>query len=126
MDNEPIVKKRRINGLIVFGILAVTILIFTFRFSASKVSCTDEIMAQKPDVIMLSAWWCPYCHKARNYLLSNDISYCEYDMEHSKEGKKLYEEAGGRGIPVLLIGNQQINGFDEQSIEIALSELHAS
>lgn len=124
MNNKPIIKKRRVNGLVIFGILIIIIMIINFRPSVSKIYCTNEILALKPDVIMLVAWWCPYCYQARRYLHKNNISHCEYDMENSEEGKRLYKEVNGQSIPVLLIGNRQINGFDERSIEIALSELH--
>lgn len=121
----PSNRKRRINGIVIFGLLLVTIAITTHQPSVSKIYCTDETLSHNPDVIMLAAWWCPYCYQARKYLYKNNISYCEYDMENSDEGKRLYKEANGQGIPVLLIGDYQINGFDEQSIELALSKLHA-
>lgn len=99
-------------------------MIINYQPSLSKIVCTDEALALNPDVIMLATWWCPYCNKARRYLHKNNISYCEYDIEHSEDGKKLYKEVNGQGIPVLLIGDHQINGFDKRSIEIALSEIY--
>ncbi len=44
-------------------------------------------------------------------------------MENTLEGKRLYEEAGGGAVPVLLIGEYQISGFSEQQIEAALARL---
>jgi len=119
-------KKRHINGLVVFGVLIIIMVIINYRPSVPKIHCTEETLTPKPDIIMLATWWCPYCSQARRYFHNNDISYCEYDIENSAEGKRLYDEVNGRGIPVLLIGGQQINGFDEISIETALSELHSS
>lgn len=119
-------KKRHINGLVVFGALIIIIMIINYRPAVSKIDCTEASLTLKPDVIMLAAWWCPYCYQARRYFQNNNISYCEYDMENSEEGKRLYNDVNGQGIPVLLIGDYQINGFDEKSIETALSELHSS
>ena len=71
---------------------------------------------------MLGTWWCPYCYEARRYLTSNNISYCEYDIERSAEGEKLFNEVKGQAIPVLLIGKYMINGFDETRLEQMLRE----
>ena len=72
---------------------------------------------------MLGTWWCPYCSQARRYLHQNQISYCEYDIEKSAVGKKLYDDANGSAIPLLIIGNYLLQGFDESSIDKALKLL---
>jgi len=135
MQNEPEQSKtevskqkkpRRLNGLLVFGIIALVLVVINYRPPIPTIACTDEIIASRPDAIMLGAWWCTYCYKARKYFNNNKISYCEYDIEHTKKGEQMYQKLNGRGIPLLLIGKHQINGFDEYSIERALSELHGS
>ena len=109
------------NGL--FFILLISGLIYLLqRESIVTVDCTPEIIAQKPDVIMLGAWWCTYCRQAKAYFQHNNIHYCEYDMEQTTIGKQLYQKYGG-GLPVLLIGKYQLNGFDEHQVEKALSLL---
>ena len=70
---------------------------------------------------MLGTWWCPSCYQARRYLSENQISYCEYDIERSAEGEKLFNEVNGRVIPVLLVGDYMMSGFDEQRIEQVLA-----
>ena len=72
---------------------------------------------------MLGTWWCPYCSQARRYLHQNQISYCEYDIEKSAVGKKLYDDTNGSAIPLLIIGNYLLQGFDESSIDKALKLL---
>ena len=67
----------------------------------------------------------PTVFRQETILKNNEISYCEYDMERSDEGEKLYREVNGQAIPILLIGKYQINGFNERSIEIALEKLHS-
>ncbi len=119
-------KRRRINGLLLFGILAIVLLVVNYRPPIATIHCNEEILASKPDVIMLGAWWCTFCYQARKYFSRNNISYCEYDIEYSAEGKRLYSEMQGAGIPVLFIGKYRLSGFDEDSIEEALAELHAS
>lgn len=124
-SNNEIKKPRRMNGLVFFGLFFLAILATTYRPSVETIVCDETTLNPKPDVILLGAWWCPYCSQARKYLQHNGISYCEYDMERSDEGKKLYNEVDGQAIPILLIGDYQINGFNERSIERALERLHS-
>lgn len=125
-DSAVANKPRRISGIVLLGIVVLGFAAFSFRIDVSSVPCTEDTLTPKPDVIMLGAWWCTYCYQARRYFQINEISYCEYDIEQTYEGKRLYEKLNGRAIPVILIGNHQLNGFDEQTIERMLSELHTS
>lgn len=89
----------------------------------NTIDCTPEIMATRPDVVMLGAWWCSYCYQAKRYFQENQIHYCEYDMETTETGKRLYQENGGGAIPILLIGEHRIKGYSEAQIERSLSLL---
>jgi glutaredoxin len=123
MQNEPQENKassrkpRRINGMIILLIIVVGLIFVNYRPSVARVHCTNEILQNKPEVIMLGTWWCPYCYQARRYLTSNNISYCEYDIEQSVEGEKLFADVKGQVIPVLLIGKYKMEGFDETRLE---------
>lgn len=115
----------RIKRNSIYIILALFIgLIFVTRHEqVNTVDCTPEIVSSKPDVIMLGAWWCTYCYQAKRYFQRNDIHYCEYDMESTTTGKRLYQKHGGGAIPILLIGEYRLNGFSEKQIETALDLL---
>lgn len=123
--NVEVKKPRRVNGIVLFGLLLLAIVAITYRPSVETIVCNETTLEPKPDVIMLGAWWCPYCHQARKYLQYNKISYCEYDMERSDEGKKMYQKVNGQAIPILLIGDYKISGFNERSVEKALESLHS-
>ena len=75
------------------------------------------MLETKPDVIMLGAVWCPYCAEARKYFHKNNVHYCEYDIERSAEGKRLYEKSNGSGIPILIIDNKRYSGFSAVAFE---------
>ena len=115
--------KRKIHGLLILAFLLITFTLFNIRGSVTTIDCTPAIMASKPDIIMLGAWWCSYCYQAKKYFQHNDIHYCEYDMENTVTGKQLYEENGAGAIPILLIGKYRLKGFSEQQVETALSSL---
>jgi len=115
--------KRKTKGLVFFVILVIGFIFISRHEPVNTIDCTPEIIAGEPDIVMLGAWWCSYCYKAKRYFQENKISYCEYDMESTVIGKKLYREHGSGAVPMMLIGQYQINGYSEQQIEYALSLL---
>ena len=76
----------------------------------------------RPEVKMYATSWCPYCAKARAYFARRNIAYVEVDIEKSKEGRAEYERLGARGIPVIFVGPQRMNGFSEARLSQLLSE----
>jgi glutaredoxin len=71
-----------------------------------------EVAAKPPTVIMYSTAWCGYCKQARQHFRSKGIAYTEYDIEANLEAKKKYKAINGRGVPVILVGKQRMNGFN--------------
>jgi mycoredoxin len=67
-------------------------------------------------VILYATEWCGYCQKARELMAKHNISYFEYDIEKSEEGRRQHNDLGGRGIPVLLINGQVLKGFNPTKI----------
>ena len=122
LNNNKRPKSKR-GGLFVIAFFIIGIIFLSRNEPVNTIDCNAGIIASKPDVIMLGAWWCTYCYQAKRYFQQNNIHYCEYDMENTLEGKRLYEEVGGGAVPVLLIGQYQISGFSEQQIEAALALL---
>ncbi len=68
-------------------------------------------------VTMYSAKWCGVCKKAKKYFSSNNIPYQEYDIDKSAKGKKDFAKLKGTGVPIILIGNQRMNGFSPNQFE---------
>jgi glutaredoxin len=56
---------------------------------------------------------CGYCKKAIAYLRKRSIPFTEYDVEKSATGKLDYRRLNGRGVPIILVGNQRMDGFNE-------------
>ena len=79
-------------------------------------------MEAAPDVLMLGTSWCPSCIAAIQFLAANDINYCEYDIETSAIGQRLYKAVNGRAVPILFIGRHRIHGFSEAKVTRSLQE----
>ena len=64
-------------------------------------------------VIMYSTSWCTYCKKARNYFERNRVRYVEYDIEESSRAKEEFDQLGGKGVPLIVVGRTKMSGFSE-------------
>lgn len=65
--------------------------------------------------------WCGYCKKAESYLKSNGVPYVAYDIEKDSAANKRHKELGGRGVPLIIIGSNKMNGFSQENLEYYLN-----
>ena len=115
-------KQRRVSGLIVLLVAFAALALINYKPSIERVHCTEDILRTRPEVVMLGTWWCQYCYQARRYFTNQNITYCEYDIERSAEGEKLYNDINAQVIPVLLVDEYVISGFDEVRLEQLLEK----
>ena len=54
---------------------------------------------------------CPHCEMAKQYLDQKNIVYRLVDVK-SPAGQKEFAKTGYRGVPVLKVGDQFLNGFN--------------
>lgn len=64
-------------------------------------------------VVLYGTSWCGYCKKARAHFRSRNIAFTDLDIETDASAKALFEALGGRGVPVILVGDTRINGFSQ-------------
>ncbi len=69
---------------------------------------------------MYATSWCPYCAKARAYFARTGIAYTEHDIEKSADARAEFKRLGGRGVPLILVGNEKMAGFNELAFESLL------
>lgn len=77
---------------------------------------TSAPHAAREKVVMYSAAWCGYCKKARAFLRKNRVPFSEYDVETSAKGKRDYQKYGASGVPIILVGKQRVQGFDQAAL----------
>ncbi len=66
---------------------------------------------------------CPYCVQAKDYLKSKDVEYEEIDVAVDEAGRnEMVEKSGQMGVPVILIGEEYIVGFDRGKIDELLEK----
>jgi glutaredoxin len=66
-------------------------------------------------VVMFSAEWCGVCKRAKRYFRSQSIAFTEHDIEKSASAARDFKQLGGRGVPLILVGDSKLFGFSQAS-----------
>lgn len=69
------------------------------------------------NVVIYSTPSCVHCGHAKEFFRENGIQYTEYDVLSDLERRKeLVEKSGQMGVPVILVDNEVVVGFDEERL----------
>jgi glutaredoxin len=87
-----------------------------------------EVTAEGEDhgarsVTLLTTVWCGVCKRAKKFLDEKGIAYTEYDVEKNTFGKAEYKRLNGKGVPIIQVGNQRMNGFSAGRLEKMLKNV---
>ena len=104
----------------VLGIIVLIGSIYLINDSTVTVDSVACDASEKNDIVLYGAVWCPYCEQTRQLLASNNVNYCEYDIERSAEGFRQYESLGGGGVPLMLFNGELIRGYNKPQIELQI------
>ncbi len=64
-------------------------------------------------VLLFATKTCPYCRQARGLFDRQGVRYHEIDAVGSAEERALYATLGAETVPITLIGDRRIFGYDE-------------
>jgi len=73
-----------------------------------------------PTIRIYTAEWCGICKRAKQYMNTKGISFVEYDVEKDPHGRNEYRMLGGRGVPLITVGDEKMYGFSPQRFESLL------
>lgn len=60
---------------------------------------------------------CHFCHMAKDFFAEKGIAYEDFDVgKDLAKRKEMLEKSGQMGVPVIVIGDELIVGFDEEKI----------
>ncbi len=74
------------------------------------------VAATQPAVRLYATDWCGYCKLTRAFFAANGIQYVEYDIEKSSEALKEHRKLGGNGVPLIVVGDDVIKGWNEGAL----------
>jgi len=64
---------------------------------------------------------CPYCIKVKQFLKDTNIEFENIDVSSDPaKGQEMIERSGQMGVPVVMVDNEVIIGFDKDKISKAL------
>jgi glutaredoxin-like YruB-family protein len=83
----------------------------------SKLSALNQ-----PRVIVFSTPTCSYCNLAKRYFREKKIRFKEIDVSKDRNAAAdMQRRTGQSGVPVILINNKPVVGFDKSKINKILS-----
>jgi len=72
-------------------------------------------------VTIYSTPTCHFCQMTKEYLKENGIGYSEFDVAHDLEKRQeMIQKSGQMGVPVILVGDELIIGFDQERLASSL------
>lgn len=101
--------------------LIVLLLVALTLFAIDRVAAYLHVPKEgSTDIVIYTTHWCPYCKALRNTLVQYNIPFTEHDTEKSLQGILGFWALRARGVPVSVIGEEIIYGYDGQKITDAL------
>jgi len=73
--------------------------------------------SSQPRVIIFTSSSCPWCNRVKQYLREKRFRYREVNVERDAEGARELRRRNIMGVPVVLINNRPIVGFDKAKID---------
>jgi glutaredoxin len=74
----------------------------------------------RSQVVLYGTDTCPFCAKARAYFKDKGIAYADLDVGKPGQARDEFKKLGGNGVPLLLIRDRRIEGFNAATIDAAL------
>ncbi len=69
-------------------------------------------------VIIFTTPTCPWCRAAKQYFVQKKVKFTEVDVTKNQSAvKDLIRLTGQTGVPVILIDNKPVVGFDRAKID---------
>lgn len=60
---------------------------------------------------------CPHCRQAKHYLRRMGLRFQEFDVQNSSRAQKAFARLGARSVPVIIVGETRIDGFDRKRLD---------
>jgi len=74
----------------------------------------------KTSIVLYGTDTCPYCIQARAFLRERNIAFIDRDVSASTQGRREFAQLGRKAVPVILVGERLLTGFNPDHLESAL------
>ena len=69
-----------------------------------------------PRITLYSTRACGHCRRAKDFLREHHIPFQEQDVEHNRRALIEFQRLGGRGVPLITVGAERLDGFDPRRL----------
>jgi glutaredoxin len=108
------------KGLLVCAVLGGAVWAVRPVLQEKTFAAASARRGEQPDVLLYATEWCGYCAATRSFFAAQGIRYTELDIEKSSVGRDGYRQLGGRGVPLIVIGEDVVHGYDESRLRALL------
>lgn len=74
----------------------------------------------KNSIVLYGTDSCPYCIQARAFLRERNIAFIDRDVSASAQNRREFAQLGRKAVPVMLVGERLLTGFNPDHLESAL------
>ena len=78
--------------------------------------------ASLPRIRLYSTPDCGHCRQLKGHLQRLNIPFQEFDISRNRRAQSEFQRLGARGVPVLLVGEQRLDGYDPRRLERLLRD----
>ncbi len=76
----------------------------------------------QPKVVIFTTPSCSFCNSAKRYFREKNVRFTEVDVTRdSRAAEDMKRRTGQMGVPVILINNRPVVGFDVPKINMLLN-----
>ena len=65
---------------------------------------------------------CPSCKQAAQFLRKHGVRFAQFDVEKNRRAAVEFQRQGGRSVPLILVGQRKLTGFDPNRLRNALQQ----
>lgn len=81
-----------------------------------------QLQKSTPKIIVFTTPSCPWCNRAKSYLKQHGFKFRDVDVSKDESAAKdLVRRTGQTGVPVILINNKPVVGFNKKEIDRLLN-----
>lgn len=75
-------------------------------------------MSTTPTVTIYSTPTCHFCHMAKDFFDANHVAYTDFNVATDlPKRQEMIQKSGQMGVPVIMIDNELVIGFDQDRIK---------
>lgn len=69
-----------------------------------------------PRITIYTTSRCPNCRRLKQWLAQRKLRFQEFDVERNRRAQKEFQRLGARGVPVMLVDSERVDGFDPRQL----------